>query len=136
MRLKAIRATYEKGFLKPEERLALEENQEVLVFVIPLEREYGRSRRLAAMREKVEQWLGAQSEDAVRPPLVAQDLPDPELERMIETIRREASRYSPEEIAADVEAALAEVRGLSPEEMASVRTEIDELIAELTAIKE
>ena len=124
MRAKAIRATYEKGFLKPKERLALEENQEVLVFVIPLKSAYDSSKRLAVMREKVERWLATQPKDAVRPPVISPDEPDPEFEQAIAAIRREASHYSPEEIAADVEAALAEVRELSPEERDLVEKEI------------
>jgi hypothetical protein len=55
---------------------------------------------------------------------------DDSFEAALAEIRARASQLSPEEIVADVEAVLAEVRALSPDERAQLDTELDAVLAE------
>lgn len=138
---RVITATYQNGVLKPAQELPLRDQQQVLVIVLPL-RQTGlpakpNSERVAAMREQAATWLSQQSPDAVRPPLpltqTQEQALDDSFEAALAEIRARASQFSPEEIIADVEAALAEVRTLSPDERARLDAELDTVLADWAA---
>jgi len=141
MMSRAIKAIYENGILKPSEKLPLDDQAEVLVIVVPLRRKARAAEsdptRLAQMRKQVDAWLKAQPPDAVRPPLSLSPAQEQALEGDFEAalaaIRARASQFSELEIAADVDAALDEVRTLSPEDRARLEAEIDAIFAEIAA---
>lgn len=137
---KAIVATYENGILKPTERLPLDEHQRVLVVVVPLTSgmEYKPdAARVARMREQVEVWLSQQATDAVREPLAlvpeTEQHLDDEFDAALAAIRARASRFSEEQIIADVLAAIAEVRSISDEERARLDAELNPVLAAIVA---
>jgi predicted DNA-binding antitoxin AbrB/MazE fold protein len=138
---RAITAIYEEGVLKPSEKLPLEEQQEVLVIVVPLPRNEqlltDEQARLAQMREQTEAWLAKQPTDAVRPPLSLPQARSRELDDAFDvaltTIRARAAQFSEAEIAADVDAALAETRALSVDDRARLDAELKAIFAEIAA---
>ena len=139
MKHQAVRAVYDKGILRPKRLLPLEDQEEVLILVIPLrekEQVAPDPHRLTVLRERVETWLAQQPPDAVRPSLYSPEAPDRAFDQVLAAIRARASRFSDEEIATDVRAALAEARCLSPKEQAELDTEVDSLLAELAIIAE
>ncbi len=89
------------------------------------------------MREQAEAWLRQQPAEAVRPPLrlkqAEEQTLDSDFAATLAAIRARASQFSTEEIIADVEAALAEVRALSPDERARLDAELDAALAEWAA---
>jgi predicted DNA-binding antitoxin AbrB/MazE fold protein len=138
---RAITAIYEEGVLKPSEKLPLEEQQEVLVIVVPLPRNEqlltDEQARLAQMREQTEAWLAKQPTDAVRPPLSLPQARSRELDDAFDvaltTIRARAAQFSEAEIAADVDVALAETRALSVDDRARLDAELKAIFAEIAA---
>jgi predicted DNA-binding antitoxin AbrB/MazE fold protein len=133
-----VTATYENGVLKPAQELPLRDQQQVLVIVLPLPPTSPPAKpdleRVAAMREQADRWLSQQSPDAVRQPLpltqAQEQALDDSFEVALAEIRARASQFSAEEIVADVEAALAEVRALSSDERARLEAELDAVLAE------
>jgi len=136
-----ITATYHNGVLKPTEKLPLPDQQEVLIIVLPLPRAVPPARpdlaRVAVMREQAATWLRQQPVEAVRPPLrlkqAEEQTLDSDFAAALAAIRARASQFSAEEIIADVEAALAEVQTLSPDERARLDAELDAALAEWAA---
>jgi len=131
---RAISAVYDKGVLRPMQQLPLADQQEVLLLILPLrrgKRSVVDSARVARMREQADVWLAQQPADAVSEPLVPYRAAD-DFDAVLAEIRERASRFSQAEIAADVNAALAEARELSPEEREQLDSELDALLAELT----
>ncbi len=138
---RAITAIYEGGVLKPSEKLPLEEQQEVLVIVVPLPRKEqlltDEQARLAQLRERTEAWLAEQPTDAVRPPLSLPKARSRELDDAFDAaltaIRARAAQFSKAEIAADVDAALAETDALSANDRARLDAELEAIFAEIAA---
>lgn len=138
---RAITAIYEGGVLKPSEKLPLEEQQEVLVIVVPLPKKEqlltDEQARLAQMRQQTEAWLARQPTDAVRPPLSLPQARSRELDDAFDaaltTIRARAAQFSEAEIAADVDAALAETHALSIDDRARLDAELKVIFAEIAA---
>jgi predicted DNA-binding antitoxin AbrB/MazE fold protein len=138
---RAITAIYEGGVLKPSEKLPLEEQQEVLVIVVPLPRKEqlltDEQARLAQLRERTEAWLAEQPTDAVRPPLSLPQTRSGELDDAFDAaltaIRARAAQFSEAEIAADVDAALAETDALSANDRARLDAELEAIFAEIAA---
>lgn len=135
---RVVTATYQNGVLKPAQELPLRDQQQVLIIVLPPPRTRPPAKpnleRVAAMREQANLWLSQQSPDAVRPPLrlkqAQEQALDDNFEAALAEIRARASQFSTEEIVADVEAALTEVRTLSPDERARLDAELDAVLAE------
>lgn len=130
----AISAIYDKGVFRPMQQLPLDDQQEVLLIVLPLkrgQRSVVDSPRVARMQEQMNAWLAQQPADAVREPLVSYRVDD-DFDAVLAEIRKRASYFSAAEIAADVDAALAQARTLSPEEREQLDSELDALLAELT----
>ncbi|TEU20336.1 MAG: DUF104 domain-containing protein [Anaerolineales bacterium] len=138
---RAITAIYEGGVLKPSEKLPLEEQQEVLVIVVPLPRKEqlltDEQAQLAQMREQTEAWLAKQPADVVRPPLSLPQARSRELDDAFDAaltaIRARAAQFSEAEIAADVDAALAETHALSIDDRARLDAELKVIFAEIAA---
>ena len=138
---RAITAIYEGGVLKPSEKLSLEEQQEVLVIVVPLPRKEqlltDEQARSAQMRERAEAWLAKQPTDAVRPPLSLPQTRSRELDDAFDAaltaIRARAAQLSEAEIAANVDAALAETDALSANDRARLDAELEAIFAEIAA---
>jgi predicted DNA-binding antitoxin AbrB/MazE fold protein len=138
---RAITAIYEGGVLKPSEKLPLEEQQEVLVIVVPLPRKEqlltDEQARSAQMREQTEAWLAKQPTDAVRPPLSLPQTRSRELDdafdAVLSAIRARTAQFSEAEIAADVDAALAETDALSANDRARLDAELEAIFAEIAA---
>ena len=135
---RVVTATYQNGVLKPAQELPLRDQQQVLIVILPSPQARPPAEpnleRVAAMREQANQWLSQQSPDAIRPPLrltqAQEQALDDGFEAALAKIRARASQFSTEEIAADVETALADVRTLSPEERARLDAELDLVLAE------
>lgn len=135
---RVVTATYQNGVLKPAQELPLRDQQQVLIIVLPPPRTRPPAKpnleRVAAVREQANLWLSQQSPDAVRPPLrlkqAQEQALDDNFEAALAEIRARASQFSTEEIVADVEAALTEVRTLSPDERARLDAELDAVLAE------
>lgn len=138
---RAITAIYEGGVLKPSEKLPLEEQQEVLVIVVPLPRKEqlltDEQAQLVQMREQTEAWLAKQPTDVVRPPLSLAKARSRELDDAFDAtltaIRARAAQFSEAEIAADVDAALAETHALSIDDRARLDAELEAIFAEIAA---
>lgn len=138
---RAITAIYEGGVLKPSEKLPLEEQQEVLVIVVPLPRKEqlltDEQAQLVQMREQTEAWLTKQPTDVVRPPLSLAKARSRELDDAFDAtltaIRARAAQFSEAEIAADVDAALAETHALSIDDRARLDAELEAIFAEIAA---
>jgi predicted DNA-binding antitoxin AbrB/MazE fold protein len=138
---RAITAIYEGGVLKPSEKLPLEEQQEVLVIVVPLPRKEqlltDEQARLAQLRERTEAWLAEQPTDAVRPPLSLPQTRSRELDdafdAALSAIRARAAQFIEAEITADVDAALAETDALSANGRARLDAELEAIFAEIAA---
>jgi len=138
---RVVTATYQNGVLKPAQELPLQDQQQVLIVILasPQTRLPVKPNleRVATLREQANQWLGQQFPHAVRPPLRLSQAQEQALDNGFEAalaeIRARASQFSTEEIIADVEAALAEVRTLSPDERAQLDAELDTVLAEWSA---
>jgi predicted DNA-binding antitoxin AbrB/MazE fold protein len=138
---RVVTATYQNGVLKPAQELPLRDQQQVLIIILPSPETRPSAKpdleRVAALREQANQWLSQQSLDAVRPPLHLEQAQEQALddgfEAALAEIRARAGQFSTEEIIADVEAALAEVRTLSPDERARLDAELDAVLAEWAA---
>jgi predicted DNA-binding antitoxin AbrB/MazE fold protein len=138
---RVVTATYQNGVLKPAQELPLRDQQQVLIIILPSPETRPSTKpdleRVAALREQANQWLSQQSLDAVRPPLHLEQAQEQALddgfEAALAEIRARAGQFSTEEIIADVEAALAEVRTLSPDERARLDAELDAVLAEWAA---
>jgi hypothetical protein len=89
------------------------------------------------MREQTEAWLAKQPTDAVRPPLSLPQTRSRELDDAFEAaltaIRARAAQFSEAEIAADVDAALAETDALSANDRARLDAELEAIFAEIAA---
>ncbi|MBM4456466.1 MAG: DUF104 domain-containing protein [Chloroflexi bacterium] len=133
-----VTATYQDGVLRPARGLGLPERQQVLVVVLPLPQAASTVgpdlERVSAMQAQAQQWLRQQPPDAVRPPLrvtPAQERAlDEHFDATLAVIRSRAAQFSPAEIVADVEAALAEASSLSGDERARLSDELDALLDE------
>lgn len=138
---RVVTATYHNGVLKPAQKLPLPDQQQVLIIVLPLPQDVLYTKpdreRVAIMREPADAWLRQQPADTVRPPLrlkqAKEQTLDSDFAATLAAIRARASRFSAEEIVADVEAALAEVQTLSPEERTRLDAELDAALAEWAA---
>jgi predicted DNA-binding antitoxin AbrB/MazE fold protein len=138
---RVVTATYQNGVLKPAQELPLRDQQQVMIIILPSPETRSSAKpdleRVAALREQANQWLSQQSLDAVRPPLHLEQAQEQALddgfEAALAEIRARAGQFSTEEIIADVEAALAEVRTLSPDERARLDAELDAVLAEWAA---
>jgi predicted DNA-binding antitoxin AbrB/MazE fold protein len=136
---RVIAATYEDGALKLSEKLPLEDKQEVLVIVVPLTRKEQLSAdeqaRATRMKEQAEAWLARQPADGVRPPLSLPESRTQELDKAFDAalaaIRARAEQFPAAEIAADVDAALAESRALSADDRARLEAELDAILAQI-----
>ncbi len=136
----AIIATFENGLLRPSEKLALREHDQVLVVVLPLtpQTEYAPdAARVAAIREQAETWLNQQSSDAVREPVTltpaTERRRDDEFDAALAAIRARARRFDERQILADIEMAISEVRSLSENERAQLDAELDHTLAAIAA---
>ena len=136
----ALIATYENGFLRPSEKLPLDENEQVLVIVVPLvtkPEEQPDHGRIKTMREEAETWLKQQPVDSLREPAAIPSKTEQHLDNQFDAslaaIRDRASRFSQDQIIADVEAAIAQVRAMSPEERTQLETELDQVLATVAA---
>lgn len=138
---RVVTAVYENGLLKPLQHLPLQEHQRVLVIVLPLDVDRERvsysPERVAEMEAQVEAWLRRQPADALREPLplshaVRQAL-DQASDEALAAIRRHAAAFDDDEIAADVEAALAEVRAVPRAERQRLEAEVQALLDEIAA---
>ncbi len=131
---KAVLATFENGLLKPLEKLPLAEHQKVWVLIVPMKAEVDTA-RLRVLRERAEIWLRQQPPDAVREPIeLAPEIErqlDDALEQTLERIHANASRYTEEEIIADIEAAIAEVRNLDADERKLLDAEFDRIVSRI-----
>jgi predicted DNA-binding antitoxin AbrB/MazE fold protein len=138
---RVVTATYQNGVLKPAQELPLHDQQQVLIIILPSPQTRPPAEpnleRVATLREQANQWLSQQSPDAVRPPLhleqAQEQALDDSFEAALAEIRARASQFSAEEIVADVEAALAEVRTLSPDDRARLDAELNAVLAEWAA---
>ena len=136
---RAIIATYEDGALKLSEKLPLEDYQEVLVIVVPLPQKEQLSAdeqaRAARLKQQAEAWLARQPADSVRPPLSLPESRSQELDEAFDAalaaIRASAAQFPTAEIAADVDAALAESRALSADDRARLEAELDAILAQI-----
>jgi predicted DNA-binding antitoxin AbrB/MazE fold protein len=136
-----VTATYQDGVLKPAWRLPLPEREQVLVIVLSLPQAAPAAgldlERVAAMQAQAQQWLRQQPPDAVRPPVRLTPAQEHALDERFDTalaeIRARAAQFSPAEIVADVEAALAEAWTLSADERARLNGELDALLGEWAA---
>ena len=140
-----IKATYENGILKPTHHLPLAEQEQVFVVVLPWTKQkytptQPNQKRVALLREQAAAWLSQQPKDAVRPPLRLPEAQErkqnKEFDAALAAIRKQAKQISVEEIANDVNQALAEVRTLSPSERVHLETELDKFLAELDTYDE
>jgi len=136
----ATLATFENGLLRPSEKLALREHDQVLVVVVPLtsQTEYAPdAARGAAMREQAETWLNQQSPNAVREPLTLAPATErrlnDEFDATLAAIRARARRFDEKQILADIETAIAEVRSLSEDERAQLDAELNHTLAAFAA---
>jgi predicted DNA-binding antitoxin AbrB/MazE fold protein len=138
---RVVTATYQNGVLKPAQELPLRDQQQVLIVILPSSETRPPAKpnleRVAVMQEQANRWLSQQSPDAVRPPLRLEQAQEQALddgfEAALAEIRARAGQFSTEEIIADVEAALAEVRTLSPDDRARLDAELDAVLAEWAA---
>ncbi len=129
----AIWAVYEDGVLKPKEKLPLDERAEVLILILPVGEtpiKAPDADRVAALQKEVATWLAQQPADAVREPIAAHPSVERDFERALAAIRKRASKYSLAQIQADVEAAIAESRDLSPQEQQALDAELAQLLAQ------
>jgi len=82
-------------------------------------------------------WLMQHPADAIRgpseAPALADRASDREFDRTVAVIRRRASKFSDEEIDADIREANAEARALSPQEWAQVSAEFESILREFDA---
>lgn len=128
-----VRAIYEDGVIKPKEKLPLVDHTEVLILILPIEGQPVRkpdADRLSVLREEVATWLVQQPAEAVREPVATSSSADLDFERALAAIRRRASQHSLAQIRADVEAAIAEARSLSPKERQELDSELTQLLAQ------
>lgn len=136
----ALKAVYTKGVLRPQQPLPLSEQQEVLIIVLPLPpvpqpvgvNDERRARR-AQMSAQIDAWLEQQAPDAVRPP---RDLPadqqtalEVDFDATLARIRARAAAFNAAETAADVEAALAEVRAAPAAEQQYLEHELETILS-------
>jgi predicted DNA-binding antitoxin AbrB/MazE fold protein len=136
---RVITATYEDGALKLSEKLPLEDHQEVLVIVVPLPQKEHLSAdeqaRADRLKQQTEAWLARQPADSVRPPLSLPESRSQELDEAFDAalaaIRARAEQFPTAEIAADVDAALAESRALSADDRARLEAELDIILAQI-----
>jgi predicted DNA-binding antitoxin AbrB/MazE fold protein len=136
---RVITATYEDGALKLSEELPLEDHQEVLVILVPLPRKEHPSAdeqaRAARLKQQAEAWLARQPADSVRPSLSLPESRSQELDEAFDAtlaaIHARAEQFPAAEIAADVNAALAESRALSTDDRARLEAELDAILAQI-----
>ncbi len=136
----AVLATYENGTLKPSEKLPLNEHQQVLVVVVPLTPEAAYEpdlARVAKLHEQAETWLRKQPSDAVREPRAlsqtTQRSLDSEFDAALAAIRLRSSRFNTEQILADINNAVSQVRTLSKHERARLDAEVEQKIVAIAA---
>ena len=135
---KVIRATYQDGVLRPVEDLPLEEQQQVVVIILPARSDMSQAQpspeRVAIIKEQTATWLRQQPGKAVRPPAslkpAEEQHVDQDIEDTLRAIRAKAGQLSSEEIAADVSQALVEAQMISAEELVRLEAELDTILAE------
>jgi predicted DNA-binding antitoxin AbrB/MazE fold protein len=138
---RVVTAVYEDGLLKPLQRLPLQEHQRVVVFVLPLDTERERvsysPEWIAEMEAQVEAWLRRQPADVLREPLplssAVRQAMNQAFDEALAAIRSHAVAFDDDEIAADVEAALAEVRAAPTAERRRLEAEVQALLDEIAA---
>jgi hypothetical protein len=138
---RVVKMTYQDGVLKPAQDLPFRDRQQVLAIVLPLQEAMPLPQpdltRVATLREQAANWLSQQPPDAVRLPLRLSEAHESDLDRdfdaILAAIRQRSHRFSSQEIAADVNLALAEARSLSADERSRLETELDALLAEWAA---
>ena len=136
---RVVTATCEDGVLKPAEELPLHERQQVLLIVVPLQKTVTSSTpdpaRLATMQEQAGTWLAQQPANAVRPPLWLEQKAEQALDdgfvAALAELRAHASQFSAETLIADIDAVLADGRGLSAADRSRLEAELDAVLAEL-----
>jgi predicted DNA-binding antitoxin AbrB/MazE fold protein len=134
---KVVKAIYQDGVLKPVEDLSLEEQQQVVVIILPVRSETSQaqpaSERITIIKEQTATWLRQQPAKAIRPPAslkpAREQHVDQDIEDTLKAIRTKASQLSPKEIAADISQALVEAEMISAEEQARLETELDTILA-------
>jgi predicted DNA-binding antitoxin AbrB/MazE fold protein len=135
---KVVKATYLDGVLKPLEDLSLEEEQQVVIIILPAASEISQAQsdldRMTIIKEQTATWLRQQPAQAVRPPTSLDpsqhQQADQDIEDTLKAIRAKASQMSPEEIAADISQALVEAQMIPAEEQARLEAELDAILAE------
>jgi predicted DNA-binding antitoxin AbrB/MazE fold protein len=133
-----VKAIYQDGVLKPAEDLSLQEQQQVVVIILPARSEISQAQpnpdRATVIREQTATWLRQQPDEAIRPPAPLEPAQEGHIDRDIEdtlkAIRARASRLSSEEIAADVSQALVEAQMIPVEEQARLEADLDTILAE------
>jgi predicted DNA-binding antitoxin AbrB/MazE fold protein len=135
---KVVKATYQDGVLRPVEDLQLEEQQQVVVIILPVRSDTSQAQpdpeRVAIIKERTATWLRQQPAKAIRPPASLEPTQeqhvDQDVEDILRAIRAKASQLSSEEIAADVSQALVEAQMISAEEQARLEAELNTILAE------
>jgi predicted DNA-binding antitoxin AbrB/MazE fold protein len=131
-----VKAIYQDGVLKPVEDLSLEEQQQVVVIILPVRSEISQAQpdpeRVNIIKEQTATWLRQQPAEAIRPPASLEPAQEQHVDQDIEDTLRaiRASQLSSEEIAADVSQALVEAQMISAEEQARLEAELDTILAE------
>jgi len=138
---RAVTAIYVDGLLKPLQALSLKEHQQVLLIIVPFDAQREQvsysPEWVAEMERKANAWLMAQPGDVSREPLpmvrALQQAIDQAFDETVAAIRSHSVAFDDEEIAADVEAALAEVRFTSTAERQRLEAEVQALLDEIAA---
>jgi predicted DNA-binding antitoxin AbrB/MazE fold protein len=131
-----LKATYQDGVLKPAEDLPLEEQQQVVVIVLPVRSEISPTKsdpeRVTTIKEQAATWLTQQPADAVRPPAglepAQEQRMDEDIEKILASIRAKAGQLSAKEIAVDIGQALAEIQMIPADEQTRLEAELDALL--------
>jgi predicted DNA-binding antitoxin AbrB/MazE fold protein len=122
-----VKATYQDGLLKPNENLSLEDKQQVLVIILPLQsdvsKSHSSSERVTMLKEQAAIWLSQQSDKAIQP--LSSEPKEVSLESILTDIRARASQHTSEEIAADISQALVEAQLIPADERTRLEAELD-----------
>lgn len=131
-----LKAIYQDGVLKPAEELPFEEQQQVVVIVLPVRSEISPTKsdpeRVTTIKEQAATWLTQQPADAVRPPAglepTQEQSLDEDIEKILASIRAKAGQLSAKEIAVDIGQALAEIQMIAADELTRLEAELDALL--------
>lgn len=131
-----VKATYQDGVLKPVKDLSLEDEQQVVIIVLPVRSETSQAQpdleRVAIIKEQAAAWLIQQPTEAVHPPASLESNQeqrmDEDIESILASIRAKANQLSSEEIAGDIGQALVEAQMIPADEQARLEAELDALL--------